>query len=598
MALASRCHPAVCPAEASTAASAEPRRLPPPLPSLHAQPALASGIGIVGVFAGGASLGAACAATRRRRAGVVPRQPACACSNTASSEAAEVEAWSAALQLPPDCLRIAPPDEEARPRDAVSLTGDWMPLFRGSAPYISMFQGSIMVLHIPGRLFDPSARDEFDGLMGDIALCALLGVQPVLVLSLRERLVARLGGTGSDEGAEQLERLGVEIDSLTMEIVKQESGAACLEVESAMGRFGRTWADPTGNVSRLSSVPPAVYSSAQLITAAPAGKTARELLGKVVGVDVARIRDRLRLGHIVCLTPLAFSAAGEARYLPAEELAADVAKQLQAAKLIYFTQGQKIVDTRFNNQRVSTVQLRDAAAFAAAARADGRCEGRYAVEYLRYVELLASALRGGTRRGHLIGSSQGALLQELYTTDGSGTLISQDLYDGIRLATASDVAAILELTAPLVRQGLLRERSGYEVEGACNAREMFVWRRDEATIGCACIHRFEDAPDVAELNCFVVAEVCRGAGYGDVLLSYLERVASLQGIRELLVLTTQTMQWFVERGFTEASVDAMPPSKRRSYDASRSSRVYTKRLDALPSELQERFTFIEVDGLD
>merc|ERR1712232_1534075 len=107
---------------------------------------------------------------------------------------------------------------------------------------------------------------------------------------------------------------------------------------------------------------------------------------------------------------------------------------------------------------------------------------------LHYVELIVTALRKGTRRGHIIDTARGALLLELYTTDGSGTMISQDLYDGIRLARSSDVSGILELVNPLVEKGLLRRRSGYEVECACNSREMFVWKRDNTTIGCAELH--------------------------------------------------------------------------------------------------------------
>lgn len=123
-------------------------------------------------------------------------------------------------------------------------------------------------------------------------------------------------------------------------------------------------------------------------------------------------------------------------------------------------------------------------------------------------------------------------------------------------------------------------------------------RRDGATIGCASLHPYADAPDTAELGCFVVASSCRGKGHGTVFLSYIERAALSQGLRTLLLLTTQTMQWFVERGFREASVDVLPPTKRETYDARRSSRVYHKRLDVLPSELYERFAFVEVDALD
>merc|ERR1711974_81768 len=126
----------------------------------------------------------------------------------------------------------------------------------------------------------------------------------------------------------------------------------------------------------------------------------------------------------------------------------------------------------------------------------------------------------------------------------------------------------------------------------------FVWKRDDRTIGCATLQCFEDDPSQAELGCFVISTSCRGKGHGSVLLAYMERIAVLQGLKTLFLLTTQTMQWFVERGFREAPLEELPRSKRRSYDVSRSSRIYVKHLDTLSTEVMERFSFVEVDTLD
>ena len=46
----------------------------------------------------------------------------------------------------------------------------------------------------------------------------------------------------------------------------------------------------------------------------------------------------------------------------------------------------------------------------------------------------------------------------------------------------------------------------------------------------------------------------------------------------LFVLSTRTMQWFVERGFGEVAVDELPAARRAAYDAARRSRVYMKTL--------------------
>lgn len=493
----------------------------------------------------------------------------------------------AALQLPPDSLQIV--SSETAQLNDLNLIGDWLPLFRGSAPYVAMFRQSIMVFHIQGQLLDQICSRELEGLMEDITLCALLGVQPVLVISLEHRVLGRLHTEGRE--ALRLDSGELVVDEHVLRLVKQEAGVVCAEIECIFSRLGRN------GQSAFS-----VYSSSQLFTAVPQKNRAAVgagLRGRVQTVEIAQIQRRLNDADIVCLTPLGMKAGGGGvQYVSSEELAKEVARQLQAAKLVFFTKGQRIVDTR-RNTLVRAMQLTDAKAFVNHAREHTELyQTSGSAEVLCYLELIIQALEHGTRRGHLIDPTEGALLQELYTTDGSGTLISQDLYEGIRLANSSDVSGILELIEPLVQRGLLRRRSGYEVECACNNGELFVWTRDETTIGCASLQSFDDAPEKAELGCFVVAPHCRGKGHGAVLLSYMERIALLQGFQMLFLLTTQTMQWFIERGFKAGSLADLPPGKRLSYDMGRSSRIYVKHLDSFPSEVLERLTFVEVDRLD
>ena len=56
-----------------------------------------------------------------------------------------------------------------------------------------------------------------------------------------------------------------------------------------------------------------------------------------------------------------------------------------------------------------------------------------------------ASLERGVKRAHIISPINGALLQELYTRDGGGTLISRDIYEGIRVADVQDVQGIFEL---------------------------------------------------------------------------------------------------------------------------------------------------------
>lgn len=510
----------------------------------------------------------------------------------------------AAMQLDPSRLQIQSSKDS---RDNRDLRGEWLPLFRGSAPYVAMFRQSIMVFHIPGQLLIDTQCSELEGLLSDIALCAVLGVRPVLVPSLSQRVLSRLRTEYNVEvgecayAVEAVCNASFKNQETVSRLLKQEAGMLCAEVQDL---FRRVAAKPTGNFDNNKSL--SVFASSQLVSAAPprakTGWQTSPLLGRVTGIDAAQILQRLQEEQVVCVLQVAAGSLqgdGRLRYIPSEELAAQVAEKLKASKLIFFTRGQRIVDTARGNV-VPTMQLAEASKLVEEWSKAGNSfmDKEESKEIVRYLDLLIQALRCGTRRGHLIDPQRGALLQELYTTDGSGTMISLDLYDGIRIARSGDVSGILDLIEPLVKRGLLKRRNTYEVERACNNQEMFVWKRDEKFVGCASLERFEDAPGKAELGCFVVSPLCRGKGHGAVLLSYIERVATLLGVRQLFLLTTQTMQWFVERGFQNASLDDLPPSKRAGYDLGRSSKVFIKNVSDLPSELQQRFTFVEVDAID
>jgi amino-acid N-acetyltransferase len=70
----------------------------------------------------------------------------------------------------------------------------------------------------------------------------------------------------------------------------------------------------------------------------------------------------------------------------------------------------------------------------------------------------------------------------------------------------------------------------------------------------------------------------RGGGRGERLLQFCEEEASRLGITSLFVLTTRTAHWFVERGYVETDVSALPPAKKQLYNYQRRSKVFIKLL--------------------
>ena len=70
----------------------------------------------------------------------------------------------------------------------------------------------------------------------------------------------------------------------------------------------------------------------------------------------------------------------------------------------------------------------------------------------------------------------------------------------------------------------------------------------------------------------------RRAGYGEQLRRHIEEKAAKMKLKRLFVLTTRTAHWFIERGFVETTVDALPAAKRELYNLQRRSKVLVKTL--------------------
>ena len=188
------------------------------------------------------------------------------------------------------------------------------------------------------------------------------------------------------------------------------------------------------------------------------------------------------------------------------------------------------------------------------------------------------ACRHGVERTHIISRTRdGALLLELFTRDGNGTLITAGMYEGLRKAGIDDVGGILELIKPLEDEGVLVKRSRERLE--MEVDHFHVIERDGTVIACAALYP-ADRRTVAELACLAVHPEYRGAGRGDALLQAMESRAMQTGIRTLFVLTTRTAHWFRERGFEPGDIAQLPVKRKRLYNYRRKSKVFIKQLQS------------------
>jgi amino-acid N-acetyltransferase len=455
-----------------------------------------------------------------------------------------------------------------------SVNGDYgfVKMFRGSANYIANHRSTTAVYHIPGGLLEKP--EKFRDLMNDIALTWLLGMKIVLVAGCRHQIDKRVPNRTAVNGI-------YVTDKETLRVIKEEAGYVRFEVERQLARALRTHGtEMDGNVV-----------SGNFFSAQPFGildGVDYKFSGFVRRVEVDKIRRLHQTRDVCLLTTLGVSPSGEVFNVNSESLAATVAGALGASKIIFFLEQQvRLKNKEFGNQVMSLrhsdasnllqhhsieIQKRGAVLVSRNAPSDDRG----VEDMLIRIGWATSALDQGVKRAHLLAPTQGALLQELYTRDGSGTLVSRDIYEGIRRANVNDVVGIHELISPLIKMGTLVDRPKAVLEK--DIENYYVYTRDNLVVACGQLKPFEDG--FAEIGCLVVRSEYRSGGRGDSMLGYLERLCLRLGATKVFVLSTQTMEWFIERDFQQVEVDKLPPSRQATYNHERGSKIYMKLIDS------------------
>jgi amino-acid N-acetyltransferase len=419
-----------------------------------------------------------------------------------------------------------------------ATTTSW---FRTAAPYIHAHRDATFVIAFDGETI---ATQGFESLLHDIAILNSLGIKLVLVFGARPQIEAACQA----QGIEIKYHRGLRItDQASHPVTQAVVGQLRLDIEAKLS-FGLPHTPMADARVRC--------TSGNLVTARPAGILDGIDLGhtgEVRRIDIDGINQQLALDNIVLLPPLGFSLTGEMFNVSYQAIATAVATALSADKLIF------IGESNTGLPRELTMSE--------------------AEQYTEQHAALASAITAcqrGVKRVHLLDRNlDGALLQELFSRDGAGTLVSASQFETIRRASIDDVGGILELLQPLEANGTLVKRSRELLEREID--HFTVMERDGTVIACAALYSYP-ANDMAELACLAVSSHYHRHGRGKQLLTTLEKIAQAQGIQSLYVLTTQTAHWFLEQGFKPAEISDLPVEKQALYNYQRNSKVFHKAL--------------------
>lgn len=144
-------------------------------------------------------------------------------------------------------------------------------------------------------------------------------------------------------------------------------------------------------------------------------------VGDIVAVDRAVLDNLIAAGYVPVVSPLSADDEGRVLNVNADTAAATIACALDAEKLIFFTETPGILEDR--NDPATMISCADLPGLAAM-QARGALNGGM----LPKVDAARAALAGGVRRVHIVGFREKlALLTEVFTNEGAGTLIVRDL---------------------------------------------------------------------------------------------------------------------------------------------------------------------------
>ncbi|ELS3289851.1 TPA: amino-acid N-acetyltransferase [Escherichia coli] len=425
--------------------------------------------------------------------------------------------------------------------------------FRHSVPYINTHRGKTFVIMLGGEAIE---HENFSSIVNDIGLLHSLGIRLVVVYGARPQIDANLAA----HHHEPLYHKNIRVtDAKTLELVKQAAGTLQLDITAHLSMSLNNTPLQGAHINVVSG---------NFIIAQPLGVDDGVDYchsGRIRRIDEDAIHRQLDSGAIVLMGPVAVSVTGESFNLTSEEIATQLAIKLKAEKMIGFCSSQgvtnddgDIVSELFPNEAQARVEAQEE-------------KGDYNSGTVRFLRGAVKACRSGVRRCHLISYQEdGALLQELFSRDGIGTQIVMESAEQIRRATINDIGGILELIRPLEQQGILVRRSREQLEMEID--KFTIIQRDNTTIACAALYPFPEEK-IGEMACVAVHPDYRSSSRGEVLLERIAAQAKQSGLSKLFVLTTRSIHWFQERGFTPVDIDLLPESKKQLYNYQRKSKV-------------------------
>lgn len=420
---------------------------------------------------------------------------------------------------------------------------------RAAIGIIPMYKGSTFVIKINGDLIE----NNFSSIAEDIALLHAVGIKIVILFGCQQQIQKAIRTTKNKNHS--LKEDGYMVTS--PEILKSIKGictAVQLEIVAGLTKVAPKTNCFTGNIVRAKKR--GVVSGVDF-----------QLTGEVDIVNSQLLQQMLDQDMITVISPLATDQQGEILHLMSDEVAAQVAISIGARKLIFMTNVDGIY---VHSELIRHIKAEDVKELLA------DDERLISGNILFKVNTAIRACNQGIPRVHIInGKQDGALLSEIFSRDGIGTLIYSDAYAQIRSATTDDIPTLVNMAKPYTEEGTVIKKTIAELAEVID--EILIFEKDQIILGCCILTVFKD-DNCSEISYLAVDQSCHHQGIATKLLKFAEEKSLDLGLRYIFALTTKAESWFVNLQFREGSTDILPNSRREAYDKTRRSKVMAKEL--------------------
>jgi amino-acid N-acetyltransferase len=289
--------------------------------------------------------------------------------------------------------------------------------------------------------------------------------------------------------------------------------------------------------------------------------------GKVERVDTKSLQLFLDQGIIPLIPPMGFDGEGRTFRVNSDAIAVEVAEAMQAMKVLFLSASEGLI---VNGETIRQLSIGEAEELMKKKRA------AVPPRMLSKLDNAARACRQGVPRVHLLnGNINEALLAEVFSHDGVGTMVYSNEYQQVRRVFKKDVRAVMALIRQSVDSEELVRRNRTDI--LAHLEDYWVLEIDRTLVGCVALHLYPEA-HLAEIACLYIAKNHEGQGHGRKLMAFAEQLAAEKDIRQIFALSTQAFNYFQQKGgFVETTPDALPPERRKKYELSgRNSKVLVK----------------------